>query len=292
MEGDSIRQLLSLTPARRESLTDLGIGYIRKKDNEGRVVYLINNLTNDSFDDWITLHVTVKNIDVFDPMTGLTGQARVDHRKTDGTRVYVQLQTHQSLILRTNSKNEDSAEFPYYSPAGESMLLPGPWKIKFHAGGPALPPSLETDSLVSWTTFGEAYQTFSGSADYVNTFKKPGQLATHWKLNLGIVNESARVYLNGVFLGTLIGPDYSLVFESSLLKEKNELKVIVSNLMANRIADMDRKGIFWKKFYNVNFPARRAENRTRGLFDASSWIPKPSGLIGAVQIMPLKIQQK
>lgn len=55
----------------------------------------------------------------------------------------------------------------------------------------------------------------------------------------------------------------------------------VSNLMANRIANMDKKGVFWKQFYNVNFPARRPENRGRnGLFDASGWEPRPSGLIG------------
>ena len=44
--------------------------------------------------------------------------------------------------------------------------------------------------------------------------------------------------------------------------------------MANRISDMDKKGIFWKKFYNVNFPSRKAENRKNGLFDASHWTPQ------------------
>jgi hypothetical protein len=63
----------------------------------------------------------------------------------------------------------------------------------------------------------------------------------------------------------------------------------VSNLMANRIADMDRRGVVWKKFYNVNFPANRAENRNAdGLFDASKWVPLDSGLLGPVTLTPVR----
>ncbi|HRT48734.1 MAG TPA: hypothetical protein P5151_11315, partial [Bacteroidales bacterium] len=60
------------------------------------------------------------------------------------------------------------------------------------------------------------------------------------------------------------------------------------NLAANRIAYMDRKGIEWKKFYNTNFPSRLPQNRKEGLFDASAWQPRPSGLQGEVCIIPLK----
>lgn len=288
--GDSIRQLLSMTGARRESLVDEGIGYIRKKDTKGRTLYLINNLNGDPFEGWITLNVNAKNVDIFEPMTGITGKGKVNHTEKDKTSVYVQLTAHQSLILRTSLDDEAKQAFPFYVETSKANPLSGPWKIVFHSGGPSLPPSLQTDSLVSWTNFGEVYQAFSGSASYETMFPNPNFTATHWKLSLGVVKESARVYLNGAFSGTLIGPDYSLTFESSVLKEQNELKIVVSNLMANRIADMDRKGIFWKKFYNVNFPARKAENRKNGLFDASSWLPKPSGLIGPVEITPLKFQ--
>jgi hypothetical protein len=290
MTGDSIPQLLSMTGVRRESLADEGIGYIRKKDTKGRTLYFINNLNDDPFEGWIALNISAKNIDIFEPMTGVTGKGKVNQTEKDKTSLYVQLTAHQSLILRTSSEDEAKQVFAFYTPAAKARPLTGPWKIEFQSGGPSLPSPLEIDSLVSWTNFGEVYQSFSGSASYETTFRNPNVAATHWRLNLGVVQESARVYLNGAFLGTLIGPDYSLTFGSSLLKEQNDLKIIVSNLMANRIADMDRKGIFWKKFYNVNFPARKAENRKDGLFDASLWSPKPSGLIGPAEIMPLKIR--
>jgi hypothetical protein len=62
----------------------------------------------------------------------------------------------------------------------------------------------------------------------------------------------------------------------------------VANPMANRIADMDRRGVVWKKFYNVNMPSRLPENRgPGGLFSAAKWKPLPSGLLGPVTLTPL-----
>jgi hypothetical protein len=59
--------------------------------------------------------------------------------------------------------------------------------------------------------------------------------------------------------------------------------------MANRIIDLDKRGVEWKKFYNINMSAKLAENRTAGgLFTAAKWQPLPSGLFGPVQLIPLK----
>jgi hypothetical protein len=93
------------------------------------------------------------------------------------------------------------------------------------------------------------------------------------------------VLLNGASLGTVIGPDFSVMIRSDILRDMNELTVRVSNLMANRIADLDRRNVFWRKFYNVNFPARKSENRKNGLFDASLWTPRVSGLLGPVRLI-------
>ena len=64
----------------------------------------------------------------------------------------------------------------------------------------------------------------------------------------------------------------------------------MTNLMANRIADLERRGVRWKKFYNVNFPSRLPENRgADGLFTAAKWEPLESGLLGPVTLTPLAI---
>jgi hypothetical protein len=98
--------------------------------------------------------------------------------------------------------------------------------------------------------------------------------------------------LNGEYLGTLIGPHYYVEIPGSKMKEKNLLEIDISNLMANRIAALDRKSGEWKKFYNVNFPAKLRENRgPDGLFNASQWKPRESGLIGPVVLIPMKIME-
>jgi hypothetical protein len=109
-------------------------------------------------------------------------------------------------------------------------------------------------------------------------------------LKLGKVKETAAVYLNGNYIATLIGPAYQVAIDPAMLQNKNILEVRVSNLMANRIADLDKRKVFWKKFYNVNFPSRKAENRVNGIFDASHWKPHESGLMGPVTLQALVAQ--
>ena len=96
--------------------------------------------------------------------------------------------------------------------------------------------------------------------------------------------------LNGRDLGVLIGPRFQLTVAGALRREGDRLEVSVTNLAANRIADLDRRRVEWKKFYNVNFPAHLAENRgPDGLFTAARWEPLDSGLLGPVTLTPLRV---
>jgi hypothetical protein len=168
--------------------------------------------------------------------------------------------------------------------------ITGTWKIEFIEGGPVLPSSTESSKLVSWIAMSDATgKDFSGTAKYSVSFVKPKEKADAWVLNLGKVCESALVTLNGKDLGSLIGPDFQLIIDKEQLKKTNNLEIRVSNLMANRIAYLDRNKVEWKKFYNINFSARLRQNTKDGIFDASSWLPRESGLIGPVTITPMKI---
>ena len=73
------------------------------------------------------------------------------------------------------------------------------------------------------------------------------------------------------------------------MKDNNELEILVSNLMANRMIEMDKEGGKYKKFYNTNFAAHIRENRgADGLFSAAAWEPLPSGLVGPVSLSALQ----
>ena len=165
----------------------------------------------------------------------------------------------------------------------------GDWKINFVSGGPVLPATATVKTLGSWTDLpNEDVKKFSGTARYSIQIRKPLGNAAAWKLDLGTVGESAEVILNGTKLATLIGPSFQLTIPAAKFKDDNLLEVIVTNGMANRIADLDKRGVVWKKFYNTNFPARLAKNRgADGLFTAAKWQPKPSGLMGPVTLTPV-----
>jgi hypothetical protein len=77
---------------------------------------------------------------------------------------------------------------------------------------------------------------------------------------------------------------FSLPVGSLLREGTNELVVHVTNLAANRIADMDRRGVAWKRFHEINFVNIRYRP-----FDASSWPPMPSGLLGPVRLIPARV---
>jgi hypothetical protein len=183
--------------------------------------------------------------------------------------------------------------YPYFQTASPPLGLPGTWSVSFIEGGPQLPPALRLNVLDSWLKLdGDAYKNFSGTARYTLAFDAPQGTDGDWLLDLGRVAETARVRLNGRDLGTLITWPFRVRVPAGLLRAQNTLEVEVTNLAVNRVIDMERRGVRYKKFYNTNFPARRPENRgADGLFDATKLAPRDSGLLGPVtltQIAPIK----
>ena len=158
----------------------------------------------------------------------------------------------------------------------------GTWKITFIEGGPTLPAGFETDTLASWTKLGdEQARRFAGTALYTITFDKPAGDVDEWVLDLGKVCESARIRLNGKSIGTLWSIPFTIPIGQFLKQGKNVLEVEVTNLTANRVADLDRRKVSWKNFYNINFV-----NIKYRRFDASGWPPMDSGLLGPVRLIP------
>ncbi len=271
----------------RETLVDRNIQFIRRKFKDGFAYFLVNS-GDELIDQYVPLAKEASSAALYDPMTGTYGLGQMKH--ADGAAVYVQLRPGGSLMVLTSDQSWIGAKYPYYQLRGDAIELAGEWKLEFIKGGPELPGIVTTDTLTSWTGFGGAMtEAFSGTVSYTYALKRPDEKPDQWLLDLGEVKESAKVWLNGKEIGTLIGPTYQVFLDPQDLKETNVLEIQVSNLMANRIAYLDRGGVFWKKFYNVNFPARLAENRMAGLFDASHWEPLPSGLLGPVRLVPVRL---
>jgi hypothetical protein len=290
-EGKEIKYLLANTSVRSEGfLTDSKLQFIRRKINGGEY-YFITNDGKETFDDWVLLNTPLQQAVLFDPMQQRSGVAKTRQGDNNTLDIFLQLAPGESCIVQTGTTKFTGAKFPYTETAGEAITIDGNWNLKFVSGGPTLPKTSSVNQLQSWTELStEGVKEFSGTAEYSISFKKPSVVATSWLLDLGGVKESATIILNGKKIATLIGPGYAVTIPAAQLKTVNLLQVIVTNGMANRIIDLDKKGVQWKKFYNINMSARLAENRgADGLFTAVKWSPKPSGLSGPVTITPLKL---
>jgi hypothetical protein len=161
------------------------------------------------------------------------------------------------------------------------MPLAGPWSVRFLEGGPVLPASFVTDSPGTWTSRGDPEgDRFAGTARYALHFDAP-RAAPDFLVDLGRVAESARVRLNGKELGVLIAAPFR-VHTGPLRAKNNVLEVDVTNLSANRIRDLDRRGVQWKIFHDINYVGIDYKP-----FDASGWQVRTSGLIGPVALTPL-----
>lgn len=286
--GEDLAELLSQAKIHRETLVDAGLQYTRRSMGTGHC-YFISNPTKAIINQWITLQAAEKNVLLFDPMNVRAGHAKTKTENGE-TKVLVYLNAGESCILKTSTTSTYTEGNPYHMVTGVPETLQGKWRIKFVSGGPELPPSAELQTLGSWTMLSnEAVKSFSGTAVYSTRFARPAVTANAYELDLGAVQETAEVWLNGNKLGTLIGPSFKTRINHADLKEENFLEIKVTNGMPNRIADLEKKGVVWKKFYNTNFPARLAQNRgADNLFTASKWQPKESGLIGPVTIQPLQ----
>lgn len=286
--SDELDVLLLAAKARKESYTEKGLSVLRRKNSEG-TVWLINNRTDNAFDEWIEINSNAASFGLFDAMTGKKGLAKWRKNAKGGVEVLLQLQSYESIIIQSYNGKKSGAVFPYKEATGQPDEIKGGWTITFLDGGPTVPSSIKTDQLISWTELGgEDVKNFSGTAKYSVEFIKPAGSSSSYLLNLGKVNETAEVFLNGKRMTTLIGPVFQCVIPATAFQQTNKLEIIVANLMANRISYMDRNNLPWKIFYNTNMPARKRENVKNGLFDASAWKPLSSGLTGPVTITPLK----
>ena len=287
--GKELNNLLTRVGVKCETfLAKKKLSFIRRKITNGQY-YFISNESNDWLDDWIQLDTKASQAILFDPMLKRSGIAKTRIGTNSELELFLQLSPGESCIIQTGSSKFTGNKFPYTESIGKFTEITGTWNIKFISGGPVLPEEGAYPGLRSWTDLPvQGGKEFSGSAEYLIEFKKPAETAEAWQMDLGRVKESATIFLNEKKVATLLGPVYSVTIPSELLKENNSLRIIVTNGMANRIIDLDKKGIPWKRFYNINMPARLAVNRGNdGLFTAAQWQPQPSGLLGPVSITPL-----
>jgi hypothetical protein len=247
--------------------------------------YFFLNLTGQRFERWQQLATPGRRALLLDPLTGAAGSAAVTMVDAHGRpAVYLQLDPGESVILRTfGSSGGTLPDWKYYR-EGPATDLAGNWSLEFVRGGAELPAKATLGRLASWTTLADPRATtFSGTARYRIEFPAPPVAADEWRLDLGDVRETARVTLNGKFLGTVWSLPARIEVGSAMQAGTNLLEVEVTNLPANRVRDLDLRKVDWKIMNDINLASLRY-----GPLDASTWSPQPSGLLGPVRLVPLQ----
>ena len=281
--GDPLAVLEALGVRQERMVPNLGLEFIRRRVNDTGVYFIVNRTAQD-IDGWVPITVKGKTAIVMDPMTGSIGIGATRRGFNHELEVYLQIASGGSLVVSvTESEPKDLPRWKYYRLIGDPVPITGEWRIEFLRGGPTLPSAVTTNQLVSWSELPdpEAHR-FAGAAKYTLSFSVNPATNSLWVLDLGKVCHSARVWLNGISVGTLI----AVPFKTYLLPlgiSTNTLEVEVVNLAANRIRDLDRRGVQWKIFRDINFV-----NINYRPFDASDWQLVESGLLGPVTLWPVE----
>ncbi len=265
---------------RESALAENGLSFIRRAFAVGWNYFIANRGTN-NFDGWIALGRPARFVVLLDPMNGSAGVATRNSRG----QIRLQLAAGQSVIVRAldhPAPPEDRLPiWNYFQPHGAPTEVTGIWHVKFIAGGPTLPADTQISRLASWTTFPDTNcQAFGGTARYEITFNAPALETSNYFLDLGDVRQSARVKLNGKDYGTLFMPPFHVVVDN-LKPAGNRLEVEVTSVDANRIRDLDRRGVRWKIFKDINF----VDENYRP-FNAANWPLTDCGLLGPVTLIP------
>jgi hypothetical protein len=283
-----IKEELATSGILPEGFSEKGLSFIRKKTGEN-TIYFVTNLSASECNDWIPLSIEAGSIEIYDPMKGDKGLAKIRAGKY-GSEIYLQLAPGESIFLTClpDKASLQAAEMPgwnYPEPdESQKILLSGKWLLSPTEGAPQLPAPAEMQELVSWTELGKEWETFSGSVLYSTQFQLPPTAAeTAWILDLGDLRETGRVRINGHETGLSWAVPFRLIVPRGILKESNIIEIEVKNLSFNRVIDLDRRAVPWKNYYEINFVNIRYKP-----YDASEAEPMLSGLLGPVELIPLK----
>lgn len=257
-----------------------GLRTIRRKNATGHH-YFIANLSPEDICARIPLCVSYKDARWFDPLDGEIYKADIT---SDG--VMINLKSGESMILQTydHELNDGRAERKTVTTSVEKKL-DGEWTLMFKDCAPKVEKTFSLVQPQTWENLeDDSVKVTMGTGTYTTHVKMTKQeTLSDWLIELGDVRESARVYINDKFIGCAWSVPFALNCKRTFKPGDNIIRIEVTNLPANRIADLDRKGVKWRKFneinvVDINYKKTGYEN----------WLPVKSGLNSEVKLLQLK----
>ena len=265
--------------ARPEQMrTNCQLKTIRRKNATG-YHYFIANLTPNDICQNIRLSIPFKSAKWFNPMTGEICDAHITDQNIE-----IALRSGESMILQTFDDaytTTDTKELTSKTVIQE-IPLTSSWTLCFTEEAPKVENTYQLNKLQSWETLDDQTRITMGTGVYTTKVKLRKKDISNgtWKIDLGDVRESARVFINGEFIGCAWAVPFVLDTKGSLKAGENEIRIEVTNLPANRIAALDRQGVKWRKMEEINVVDINYKKTTY-----ADWEPVPSGLNSQVKLI-------
>lgn len=267
----------------------LGLKMIRRTNSMGHH-YFIANLTSKDIATTVPLGVSDNHGIWYNPMTGEYHEASFSDKD-----IQLNLKSGESRILITSNKPVNEWKLgskvkvggKEASTAADSKtidLTTNTWNLSFTEEAPKVGETFNLKGLKSWENLSEKAKVMMGTGVYETTFKlSKDDAQKQWAIDLGDVRESARVYINNKYVGCAWAVPYILNCKDALNKGKNTIRIEVTNLPANRIAELDRQGVKWRKMKEINVVDIDYKKTTY-----EKWTSVPSGLNSSVKLVELK----
>ncbi len=233
--------------------------------------YFVSNLTPEDVDGEITLASTGANVS----LSLRSGESCFIDATPDGKTTV----TFPVEALQPIGSKRVSAHKPQLSLLAD--LSKNRWSLRFTESQPATDDEITIEGLQTWESLpADSLKELMGTGVYETTVSLTAQdVSGSYRIDLGDVRESARVYVNDSYVGCAWCVPFTLDFDGLLHEGENTIRIEVTNLPANRIAALDRRGVQWRKFNEINVVDIHYKHTT---YDG--WAPVPSGLNSYVRI--------
>jgi len=223
----------------RDTSAGAKFDWIHRRDGETDI-YFISHQSTHTATAQIAFRVTGRQPELWDAVTGGNRYLSEWREENGRTIVPMKFEPRQSWFVVFRKTGHAPREttiaqnFPELKPVLE---VAGSWELSFDPkwGGPE---RVTFEKLEDWATRPEdGIRYYSGTATYKNSFqwKSASPDARQVFLDLGIVNNVARVRLNGRDLGVVWTAPWRVGIANALKPGANELEIDVANLWPNRL---------------------------------------------------------
>ncbi|MFH0761365.1 MAG: glycosyl hydrolase [Bacteroidota bacterium] len=221
-----------------------------------REIYFISNRTEKPVTETCTFRDGTFSAELWDANTGEIRTVQNLTATHEGIEIDIEFAEYQSYFVvfmteehSSKEKGERRKEKDTYTPLSRDQrergrgaggeVLSGSWTVSFDPrwGGPE---SVVFEMLTDWTQRPEeGIKNYSGIATYSKTFDLGDDINRDKNiriyLNLGVVKNMARVWLNGKDLGVVWCAPWQVEITKAVKAKGNKLKIGVANLWPNRM---------------------------------------------------------